>query len=85
MEYKVGDKVRVVANETGHFFAIDEIVRNVGDAKFEHLDGSDWWFMNKGEYEAVEVEAANLSIDIAPTTAGMNEFEDACETECTAE
>lgn len=69
MEYKVGDKVRVVANETGHCFAIGEVVRKIGEDKFEHLDGSDWWLMNKGDYESAEVEAANLNIDIAPTAA----------------
>lgn len=79
MECKVGDKVRVVANETGHRFAIGEVVRKIGEGKFEHLDGSDRWLMNKGDYESVSENTANLNIDITPATTAMNEFADACE------
>ena len=79
-KYKVGDRVRVVGNTTAHGFKIGEVVKMVSEDKFEHLDGSDWWLMNRKDYEAVESEAdLTLSIDIAPATAAINDFAEACE------
>lgn len=56
-EFSVGDIVEVVANNSDHDFEIGEHVRIKGTDEdgyiAEHLDGSDWWYLNVEEVEGI--------------------------------
>ena len=58
--FKVGQKVRVIANSNHHQFQIDEIVElrekdmdEDGDWQAYHLDGSDWWQVLEKDIEPI--------------------------------
>mgnify|MGYP001029156215 CR=1 FL=1 len=59
MRFKEGDIVKVVANTTAHEFRIGEHVRitvtdeDLGEYTAEHLDGSDFWYLDEEEVESI--------------------------------
>lgn len=57
--FKVGDKVQIVANNSGHFFTIGRTCRlknKVGgsDWQVETLDGKEFWWLCKKDFKRIE-------------------------------
>ena len=88
MEYKVGDKVRIIAGEyeedgfrLGDVFTVTGNSTRPDGRGFIHgtcADSGDMIFFSS-EVEPVNENTANLNIDIAPATAAINDFAEACE------
>lgn len=59
MKAKVGDKVRIIGNMSGHGFLDGEVVMisekqgHKGRYKTEFLDGSDYWFIVDADFEPI--------------------------------
>ena len=86
MNYKVGDKARVIGNTVSHDFPIGEVVKFAGGGandRWEYLDGHDFWFINpdnfKGNLELLGEPAADLTLTLDIPTEAMKEFADHCE------
>ena len=89
MEYKVGDRVRVLKNGCDYLCeglkegCVTKVCRVENgdifvDGKYE--DGTVSALFMKSEWlDPVEHAVANLNVDIATETAAMKEFADACE------
>lgn len=78
MEFKVGDKVRVVAKKHGHRFDIGEIVKieeiSDRDYKCSSLKKNELWWMGEDEFTKVKFIKSDLKDgDIATDREGKEE------------
>jgi len=73
-KFKVGDVVRVLAKSDRHEFSAGEHVRITRDPdmqdeyRAEHLDKSDWWYIEEGDVEALAPAPTPEEIAAAPAS-----------------